>query len=1280
MATLVLKTSDTSYKTVGSATTINSRYKEYIQIKYNSASTANCTTNISVRLQLELTATETYDAYNSYDQDTAIYVDGGKKSGTFADFDFIGKAVGTTKTVMSWTGNVSNDDDGSKTITLCAFHATSIFGNQYVPDASNLTDAKNKAYTVDLPTIPRASSISSVTSSVAAGSAVTVNISRASSSFTHTVDITFGSYSKSITGVATSTSYTIPLTWCSNILSATSGTATVTVTTKSGSTTIGSSVSKTFTITVPSSVVPSVSLSISTTDWNGIYVIGKGLKSTLSATAANYTSGSTDITSISSTKIVCTAMSFSVTGTSSASGTSASYTVAGTYTYTATVTDKRGRTATATKSATFVDYVSPTCTASAYRSDASGNQTTYGPYVSVLVSGSVGSGLGGTNTLTISGATLAGTSLTAVSSGLYVSASTYDPFAAVAFTGTAADTYGTSTVSSGNLADVAKPSPSFVSGPTATCGASGASLSASFGNNTDASSGATVSYNWSATLETKTQTGTGNSVSTAASTEWYSVIPNSTSKSGAMSVTLIINGYAANSVTQAFTITVPDYNPTVGAPTGVSGATNTFGAYYLTGRSTFSHQWTHTPKWGATVKSFSAVVSGATVTSTVSGNTVTTTTGIFSTAGSKVVSLTLTDSRDRTVTVNAASVLLTIYAEPSAQISAVSRCDSLGVEAVGEKGVLIKFKKNSYTSLTGNNFTATYTINLSSSVTITGGFVLNPDGTVKQVTSNGTTSSVSSTVTGGTTTLICTVSGTTITAAIIDDAQLIADSSYLSSATYFDAVSSTSVKNLSFTVPAPSFPLDFVISSGKVQGASFGEPAITGFFKSIWNLLIKKDTPEIYFTDNQNKTVILRKKNNVAALYFYDGTTEKALSLDGHTHTALDSSVNIGSASQPIFIQNGVMTASTYALSDFVSMAGATGASDPHVIKVGWSGTQLIFDVDSGTTVQSFSLSNHTHNYAGSSSAGGDATSAVKLSTARTLTIGSKDKTFNGTGNVSWSLSEIGAFPSAGGTISGATAIQGALSITGEFYFTAALTGSSADVYINNATRQLKLTNDALYMAFADASGAVTLGTSTRLWGQIYSSKSTISTSDRNKKKNIVDIGELYEELFIKLIPSVYDYIDGDRRHTGFISQDVEAAMSEVGLSDTDFGAFCKDIRTKSADKYVTKTRLENCPETLRCIETDEDGNEIIVEREVMVQKEVEYQEREENDIPDLDEDGNYQYNYSLRYEEFIALNTHMIQKNMQEIKTLRENLVAANDKISSLEERLAALEARLSS
>ena len=77
-----------------------------------------------------------------------------------------------------------------------------------------------------------------------------------------------------------------------------------------------------------------------------------------------------------------------------------------------------------------------------------------------------------------------------------------------------------------------------------------------------------------------------------------------------------------------------------------------------------------------------------------------------------------------------------------------------------------------------------------------------------------------------------------------------------------------------------------------------------------------------------------------------------------------------------------------------------------------------------------YATAGHTHNYAGSSSAGGNANAAVKLATARTIngtsfdgsanittsnwgtarnvTVGGTTKSVNGSGNVSWSMDEIG--------------------------------------------------------------------------------------------------------------------------------------------------------------------------------------------------------------------------------------------------------------------------------
>lgn len=98
-----------------------------------------------------------------------------------------------------------------------------------------------------------------------------------------------------------------------------------------------------------------------------------------------------------------------------------------------------------------------------------------------------------------------------------------------------------------------------------------------------------------------------------------------------------------------------------------------------------------------------------------------------------------------------------------------------------------------------------------------------------------------------------------------------------------------------------------------------------------------------------------------------------------------------------------------------------------------------------------YSQVGHTHDYAGSNTAGGAANTAVKLHTARTIngtsfdgsgnittanwgtarniTIGDSSKSVNGSGNVSWTLTEIGAFPISGGTVTGDTSFNKYLSV-----------------------------------------------------------------------------------------------------------------------------------------------------------------------------------------------------------------------------------------------------------
>ena len=96
----------------------------------------------------------------------------------------------------------------------------------------------------------------------------------------------------------------------------------------------------------------------------------------------------------------------------------------------------------------------------------------------------------------------------------------------------------------------------------------------------------------------------------------------------------------------------------------------------------------------------------------------------------------------------------------------------------------------------------------------------------------------------------------------------------------------------------------------------------------------------------------------------------------------------------------------------------AAKLATPVSIKIGNS--SKIFDGSEGLT-WTFSdigaaAASHTHSYAGSSSAGGPATSANKLASAITLTIGATGKDFDGSAAVSWTLEEIGAAAASHGT------------------------------------------------------------------------------------------------------------------------------------------------------------------------------------------------------------------------------------------------------------------------
>jgi len=339
---------------------IRTGYQLKIAWTVDSQSVANNTSSVTAKVQLVSTGSS-YTINSSATKSGSLTINGTKYT-----FNFTASLSGNqTKTLYTKTVTVAHNADGTKT---CSFSATcginvTLSGTYY----GNVTASGSGTFD----TIARASTISSVTSSVSVNgtNAVTVSITRAASGFTHTVVFSFGSYSKTTTGVGTSTSYAIPTSWLNAIPSATSGTAKVTVTTYSGSTKIGSAVSKNFTLTVPSTVVPTIS-SISITETvAGINAQFGGFVQSKSRPKVTITAAGALGSTIKAYKTVLDGKTY--TGSAPTTSTLAT---AGNRTATITVTDSRGRTASATRTIAVIAYAAPKInTFTALRANGLGN-------------------------------------------------------------------------------------------------------------------------------------------------------------------------------------------------------------------------------------------------------------------------------------------------------------------------------------------------------------------------------------------------------------------------------------------------------------------------------------------------------------------------------------------------------------------------------------------------------------------------------------------------------------------------------------------------------------------------------------------------------------------------------------------------------------------------------------------------------------------------------------------------------------------------------------------
>ena len=127
-----------------------------------------------------------------------------------------------------------------------------------------------------------------------------------------------------------------------------------------------------------------------------------------------------------------------------------------------------------------------------------------------------------------------------------------------------------------------------------------------------------------------------------------------------------------------------------------------------------------------------------------------------------------------------------------------------------------------------------------------------------------------------------------------------------------------------------------------------------------------------------------------------------------------------------------------------------------------------------------------------------------------------------------------------------------------------------------------------------------TLGDTSHRWNSVVAYTSDITVSDRNHKHNIADIPDDFEAFFddLRAVTFVYNEADSGRTHLGFIAQEVEDSLAKCGISTQNFAGICI-----SRDAETQKTT------------------------------------------------------YSLRYEEFIPLNTLEIQKLKARVAELEKEI-----------------------
>lgn len=312
--------------------------KIVIDVRQNSRNISNFTTNVTVKVN----AVWTGGSFNQLEKSGVLYIDGTKY--TFTSPFNTGETTSGSCNLYTKTLDIKHKTDGTKTLALSASYNSGVSSGVVAASAS-----------VELLAFPVASTMS-ITGSKSLGSSQKITITKMNSTFTTTLTYTCGQTSTTLLSKSKDTSITfnVPLDLARYNTTGTSVTVTYTLTTFGGSTQIGSVTNK-VTYSIPSSVTPSCSVSVS--DGKGYEPTYRGYiqgHSTFAiAVGAQGAYGST----IRSYKVTANGSVYSTKNV-----TTAPIKNSGNNTISVEVTDSRGRKATTTHTVNVLPYSPPKIT------------------------------------------------------------------------------------------------------------------------------------------------------------------------------------------------------------------------------------------------------------------------------------------------------------------------------------------------------------------------------------------------------------------------------------------------------------------------------------------------------------------------------------------------------------------------------------------------------------------------------------------------------------------------------------------------------------------------------------------------------------------------------------------------------------------------------------------------------------------------------------------------------------------------------------------------------